>query len=212
MFLPLIDILRCVRPHADTWLVASITRADQRDVLAGTLGCPICMAEYPIRDGVVYFSEGVARASSAERDENQALRVAGALDLTDPRMIAVLHGEWGALAPILRGLSPAQLLLVNPPEGITSGDGVSIVVAESAPLAYASVNAVAIGTHASDAMRETLEASLRADGRMFGRLETAIPSKLRELARDDEGWVAERPRGEVGSPPIMPIRRTQRGT
>ena len=55
------------------------------------------------------------------------MRLAAALDLTDPRMVAVLYGAWGALAPVMRGFSPAHLLLVNPPAGIVSGDGVSVV-------------------------------------------------------------------------------------
>jgi uncharacterized protein YbaR (Trm112 family) len=210
VFLPLVDILRCVQAHADTWLVASITRAEGREVITGTLGCPICMAEYPIRDGVVYFGEGIARAAACRPDEDEAVRLAAALDLTEPRVVAVLHGEWGAHAPILRGVSPAQLLLVNPPEGVTSGDGVSIVIAESAPFAYASVNAVAIGSGASDAMRGSLETILRGDGRMFGRIDTPIPPGFTELARDDEVWVAERPRAEVGTPPIMPTRRIRK--
>lgn len=210
MFLPLVDILRCVRPHTDTWLVASITRAEARDVIEGTLGCPVCMAEYPIRDGIVYFGESIERATTSDPDEAEAVRLAAALDLTDPRMVAVLHGEWGAQAQILRGLTPAQLLLVNPPTGVTGGDGISIVVAESAPLAYGSVNAVAIGSDASDAMRRSLETSLRGDARMFGRFDSPIPAGFNELARDDQVWVAERPRGEVGTPPIRLTRKSER--
>ena len=73
-----------------------------------------------------------------------ALRLAAALDLTDARMTAILHGSWGAHASILRGLSPAQMLLVNPPTGVTSGDGISIVRAPVAPVAAAWADAVAL--------------------------------------------------------------------
>jgi hypothetical protein len=69
VFLPLIDRLRCLNAHQDTWLVASIDRVDDRDVLEGTLGCPICSAEYPIREGTVWFGEAAAAASRSASDE-----------------------------------------------------------------------------------------------------------------------------------------------
>src|SRR4051812_41652665 len=120
MFIPLVDILRCVNPHPETWLVASIERAEDRFIIEGTLGCPTCLAEYPVRDGVVYFSERPASTSSLPPNESEAMRVAAALDLTEPRMTAVLHGSWGAHAQFVRGFSPAQLILLNPPAGTTS--------------------------------------------------------------------------------------------
>jgi len=128
MFIPLVDVLRCVRPHAETWLVASIDEAVERDIVTGALGCPICLAEYPIRNGIVSFDDdSPVDTPAVVPSEEGAIRLAAALDLTDPRMTALLHGAWGAYAPIVRGVSPAQLLLVNPPNGIMSGDGVSIV-------------------------------------------------------------------------------------
>jgi hypothetical protein len=54
-----------------------------------------------------------------------ALPTPGCVVLSLARMTAILHGTWGALAPIMRGLTPAQLVLVNPPDGIASGDGIS---------------------------------------------------------------------------------------
>src|SRR5512140_104168 len=98
MLIPLVDALRCIRPHEDTWLVASIDRAEDRDIIEGTLGCPSCLAEYPIHDGVVHF-DAVARPAYRAPTEDDALRLAAALDLVDPRTTAVLHGSWGAYAP-----------------------------------------------------------------------------------------------------------------
>jgi len=207
VFIPLVDVLRCVKPHDDTWLVASIERADERDIMTGMLGCPICFAEYPIREGVVIFSESAPKPAFRAPVEADAIRLAAALDLTDPRMTVVLHGAWGAHAPLLRGFSPVQLLLVNPPAGMTSGDGVSIVRAEHAPLAHGSVNAVAVDADASSIMIESLRASLRAGGRMLGPVSVAVPAGLTELARDDEVWVAELPAGEATSRPIGLSRR-----
>src|SRR5262249_6294151 len=148
----------------DTWLVASIDRAQERDVLEGTLGCPVCSAEYRIREGVVWFGD-VPAAAGDTPSSAEALRVAAALDLTDARMTAILHGSWGSHASILRGVSPAQMLLVNPPAGVTSGDGISIVRAPVAPVAAGWADAAALDRGADAAMTESIRASLRGHAR-----------------------------------------------
>ena len=208
MFLPLIDRLRCLNGHEDTWLVASIESADERDVREGTLGCPICSAEYAIRDGVVLFAD-VPPAPDRAPSSDEALRLAAALDLTDARMTAILQGAWGANASILRGVSPAQLLLVNPPAGVTSGDGISIVRAPVAPVAAAWADAIAVDAHAAPSMVESLRASLRGGGRMLAPLDLDRPAGFEELARDAEVWVGQLDPSLVTSAPIG-LRRAGR--
>jgi len=209
MFIPLVDMLRCIRPHEETWLVATIDRAEDRDIIDGTLGCPSCLAEYPIRDGIVIFDPGVSRPGYRRPSEQDVVRLAAALDLVDPRMTAVLDGSWGAYAPMLRGVSPVSLLLVNPPEGIMSGDGVSIVLAATAPIAPSSVNAVAIGGGASDAMIASLVRALRGGGRMVGPVTMALPDNLVEITRDSDLWVARLDAEATVSAPILPTRRSR---
>lgn len=211
MFIPLVDLLRCPRSHDETWLVASIGRAVDRDIVSGTLGCPVCLAEYPIRDGIVVFDDAAvaARPLAHGAREDDAVRLAAALDLTDARMTALLHGAWGAYAPILRGLTPAQLLLVNPPIGITSGDGVSIVRASGdAPVARGSIAGAAVDDDVGP-MFESLVSSLRPGGRMLGRIRLGIPPGLAELARDEEVWVAQREASAAESAPVTLSRRTR---
>jgi uncharacterized protein YbaR (Trm112 family) len=209
MFIPLVDVLRCTRPHEETWLVASIDRAEDRDILEGTLGCPSCLAEYPIHDGIVSFEPSVARPEFLQPSENDVLRLAAALDLVDPRMTAVLHGSWGSCAPLIRGVSPVPLLLVNPPEGIASGDGISIVLSSTAPIAAAAVNGVAVDARATDAMIGSLGRSLRGGGRMVGPIAMTLPDNLVEIARDDELWVARLDTAMAVSAPILPTRRSR---
>ena len=209
MFIPLVDGLRCTRPHEETWLVASIDRAEDRDILEGTLGCPSCLAEYPIHDGIVSFEPSVARPEFLQPSENDVLRLAAALDLVDPRMTAVLHGSWGSCAPLIRGVSPVPLLLVNPPEGIASGDGISIVLSSVAPIAAAAVNGVAVDARVTDAMIGSLVRSLRGGGRMVGPIALTLPESLVEIARDDELWVARLDTAMAVSAPILPTRRSR---
>jgi protein-L-isoaspartate O-methyltransferase len=90
---------------------------------------------------------------------------------------------------------------------MVSGDGISIVVAETAPLAQASVDAVAIDASASDAMIASLVRSLRAKGRMLGPSALAVPDGLVEIARDEQGWVARLDVKVTVSAPVQLQRR-----
>ena len=206
MFLPLIDRLRCLNGHEDTWLIATIDRVEARDVLEGTLGCPVCSAEYRIRDGVVLFGD-VPAARDQTPSSSDALRLAAALDLTDARMTAILHGSWGTHAAILRGLSPAQMLLVNPPLGATSGDGISIVRAPVAPVAPGWADAAAVDRGATVEMADSLRASLRGGGRLLAAAEADVPTGFAELARDGDVWVAQLDPSAASGTPVPLSRR-----
>lgn len=198
-----VDLLRCPNAHAETWLVAQIGEIVDRDIVTGVLGCPECMAEYLVRDGVVFFGDPAAlppREHFQPPREEQAMRLAAALDLTEARMIAVLHGRWGAHALVVRGLSPAQLLLVNPPQGIASGDGVSIVVGRAPRFASASASSAAFDETADAGIVAALRTAVRGGGRMLGPVAVPVPADLAELARDDEVWVAEAPAGTISQP------------
>jgi len=213
VFIPLVDILRCVNAHEETWLVASIERSENRFIVDGTLGCPICLAEYPIRDGIVFFADRARTKSNATPSEPEAVRLAAALNLTEPRMTAVLHGKWGMHAHILRGIAPAQLILLNPPLGLASGDGVSVIVSDAVPFAQRSVDAAAFdGSLSPDARDSTLLAlqqTLRNNGRMLATEDLAVPDGLTELARDDDVWVAELNAAPTISRPV-PLQRKGR--
>ena len=56
MFLELVDSLRCVRAHEDSWLVARADELVARHIVRGALGCPICEARYAVRNGIADFT------------------------------------------------------------------------------------------------------------------------------------------------------------
>ncbi len=184
-------------------------RIEDRDIQEGTLGCPTCLAEYPIHHGIVEFAPAVPRAPWSDPSEADAMRLAAALGLTEARMTAVLHGAWGVQAPIMRGLSPAQLLLINPPDGVVSGDGVSIVLSHSLPVAPGTADGVAVDAAADSAMIASLRASLKPGGRMLGPTAMPVPADLMEIARDNDVWVAEAPAGVISRP--VPLARRPKG-
>jgi uncharacterized protein YbaR (Trm112 family) len=191
----LIDALRCPAAHADSWLVAMATRTVDRDLLEGTLGCPVCRAEYPLAGGVVHFATPAPAAPLpapfAAPGGEGAFRLAALLDLTDARGVALLLGAWGALAPAVQEISPARLLLLDPPEGVPLGSGIFAMEAGTAvPLATGSMHAAAIdAAHGAAGQVEGVVRAVRAGGRIVAPASVPVPAGVAEIARDDAVWV-----------------------
>jgi uncharacterized protein YbaR (Trm112 family) len=202
MFIELVDALRCPVSHEESWLVASTARMVFRHIVDGTLGCPVCHAQYPVRRGVVDFRGAAPVPLAAERpsDEMQAMRLAAFLDLTDASGFAVLAGEWGNHAALLRGLVETPLLLVDPPEGIEGEPGISVVRCDGElPLATGSARGVAID-EARDARLASAVRVTKPGGRIVAPADAAMPAGVTALARDDRVWVAER---EAATSPLV---------
>jgi len=205
VFIELVDDLRCPRPHEETWLVASADRTEGRDIVEGTLGCPVCHAEYAIRDGVVWFTEPRSLPPRAgpglSVDAEVAMRLAALLDLSDAQGLALLAGSWGSAAPLLRDVVPAHLVLLSPAAGVVACDGISVLqIASGIPLAAATCRGVALdaATTGGDYLDAAVRV-LRPRGRLVAPASTPVPPEVTELARDEHLWVAER----LASPPQL---------
>jgi uncharacterized protein YbaR (Trm112 family) len=214
VFIELVDDLRCPRPHDQTWLVASADRTEGRDIIEGTLGCPICRAEYPIREGVVWFTEPRDYALTAQRsgpnvDPELPMRLAAFLDLTDVQGFALLAGSWGSAAPVLRGVVPAHFVLLNPRPAVAAGNGISVLeTAVGIPLADGTCRGVALDAgHAHAPHLDAAVRVLRPRGRLVAPARTPTPLGVTELARDNQLWVAER-----NTPPPKLVSLESRGT
>jgi uncharacterized protein YbaR (Trm112 family) len=214
VFIELIDDFRCPRPHEDTWLVASAIRTDGRNIIEGTLGCPICRAEYPIREGVVWFGESEKAAAAepgpaAPADPELAMRLAAFLDLSDAQGLALLAGAWARAAPLLRGVVPTHLVLLSPQPPVAAGGGISVLeIATGIPLADATCRGVALdAAHADAGHLDAAVRVLRPRGRLVAPASTPTPAGVTELARDVELWVAER----IGAP-LRLVSLQSRGT
>jgi uncharacterized protein YbaR (Trm112 family) len=203
MFIELVDALRCPHPHEESWLVLAASRLEARHVLEGTLGCPVCHAQYPIRGGVVDLRSdsgvrAVERASDA-RDAARLVQQVGALDLSamldlaDVLGFAVLVGEWGRHAHALLELEQVPpILLVDPPDGVELVPGLSGVRAyEALPLAAGAARAVALD--GTDPTRLASGAQVtRTGGRIVAPAGAVVPEGVRVLVRDEYVWVGER--------------------
>jgi uncharacterized protein YbaR (Trm112 family) len=199
MFIELVDLLRCPRPHEETWLVASSERMEGRDIVQGVVGCPICRAEYLIEDGVLLFG-GSREALVSRRSDLEPEALAAFLGLTDSSGVAVLVGGLGHGARAVHELTGVQLLLADPPAEMEMGDGLSgftLPASGALPLAAASVRAVALDLTASPELADSASRALRPGGRLLLPVSLPMPEGLTALARDASYAVAERAAGAI---------------
>jgi len=204
-----------VRPHEDSWLVARADELVARHIVLGELGCPVCEARYPVREGIADFSVGEdsstrVELSSASQD-SLAVRAAALLGLAEPGGIVVLAGEWSALAhAILEMVEGVQLLALDYAPGLESGGALSLArIAQVLPLAAGSVRGIALdAAHATPSLLAGAARALAPGGRLIAPASALVPDALTELARDEEHWVAAaRASSNVSAPVSIDLRR-----
>ncbi len=220
MFIELADILRCTRPHEDSWLVLRADLMAGRHVVNGELGCPVCTAAYPVVGGEANFvakavqpgddnvdsasDEAIVNATVTWIDEEDApFRLAALLGLEDVRQPVLLAGSWGAHGAALAGIYPALYLVVNPTTAGQNGRAELSVIRASGtlPLAAGKLHGAALD---GDAIRRGLldgaSRAVRTGGRLVAPVSAPLPANYTELGRDDELWVAEHRATPTGAP------------
>ncbi|HVT40412.1 MAG TPA: Trm112 family protein [Gemmatimonadaceae bacterium] len=209
MLVDLLDRLRCPVLHDDSWLVATALVTRHRHIVEGSLGCPVCGAEYSIREGVVWFGGNELPPEDGPVDRTgpgEAMRLAALLALNE-RGVFLLGGAWGALAGELATLMPLQLLLVSPPAGahgsVVRGTG------DSMPFASGSLAGIAID-RASGPLAEAAARTLISRGRLLAPADTPIPAPIVLVARDTRHWVGECSASPVVSTLVNPRRAAPR--
>src|SRR5919107_2751183 len=173
MFVELVDLLRCPHPHEDSWLVAAADTTAERHIVHGTLGCPVCHAEFPVRDAVVHFDGEcvVADAPLPHLDDGEraaeAMRLAALLDLSSSGGTVVLGGAWQLCADALLDLADVRVLLVDPPRAPDLREEVSAVRGAVLPIAPNAVRGIALDERTATPERVTAAAhALRPRGRL----------------------------------------------
>lgn len=200
MHLDVIPTLRCPREHEESGLVLVAYETDGRHVVSGLLGCPVCEAEFPVREGVAYFV--ASRPPSGEPRHDEIIRTAAMLGLTEPGGVILLGGQWGSVAGAISELAEALVLVVDPPVITSEAERVSVMyTGDRWPIAAHAIRAAAI-----DTPREHIAELLRSKGRLVGTNNVPVPPEIAELARDADYWVGER----VEVVPVLPLTRASR--
>ena len=200
MFIELLDLLRCINAHEETWLVTSFKSISNRFVLEGTLGCPTCSAEYRISEGVGRFgvrpaaSEVPRNPMSAREREDLATRAGAFLNLTEPGATVVLGGRWAEAAQELSVMTETRIFALNAARHVGESETVGLLeVNREIPLAASSVEGVAIDPSFPAEILSSAVKVVRPGGRIVGPASMELPGDLTILARDPSYWVAEKP-------------------
>jgi hypothetical protein len=201
VFIELIDQLRCINAHEDTWLVASFETVSNRFVLEASLGCPACSAQYQIRQGIADFSAGVdvpsydaERAAANHNREEHATRAGAYLEATEPGATIVLGGVWAYAAEELSQIAEVRVLALNAPAEVKESQTVGLLrVGSEIPVAPESVFGVALDAWFPPELVVSAVRVVRPGGRIVGPVAIPAPAELTVLAHDDIYWVAEKP-------------------
>jgi hypothetical protein len=179
-------------------------------VLEGTLGCPICSAEYPINQGVVDFTGGESiadrdadRAHASHRREELATRAGAYLDATQPGTTIVLGGLWAYAAHDLAEMADVRVIALNAPSDVDASERVGLVrVAARIPLATNSAHGLALDAWFSAASVDEALRVVRAAGRVVAPTSLSAPENATVLAHDEHYWVGEK------APEMISLRRS----
>lgn len=224
MHIEIVDSLRCPSPHEETWLVASVTRFDGRDIVEGALGCPICRRQYAVRAGEVDFTTPMADVLAAPEaadvrdgspvpidvvapDDGALLRVRALLGLSDGGGFVLLGGEHARMAAALEDEAQVMPLLLNAPGWVRRGGRFpsALRAVDALPVAAGALRAAWLDdATASAATVAAVARALRRGGRLVAPAGVELPMGARELARDAHEWVAE---WEGGASAPVSLRR-----
>lgn len=203
MHVELIDRLRCIAGHEDSWLVAAATETVERNIISGVLGCPVCGAEYSVIDGAVWYSRSTEAAVADLFDADDTVRLAALIGLDERGGLYALQGLEARFTDALGQMASVQLILIDPPGGVRA-PAIIRGAGERVPLAAGSLRGIAVES-ASEALVNAAARALGPRGRLVAPAAAPVPAGITVLARDNRQWVGEA--GAVSSPPV-PLRRS----
>jgi hypothetical protein len=210
VFVELIESLRCPRAHEATSLVASATRTVARHIVDGVLGCPMCGAEFVVRDGMLTIDEPLARPDPEPADPNAGMRLAALLGLTDAHGLALLCGRWGAMADAVQAIVETPLVVVNPPRDATATmTSATLLARDALPFAPATARAAAYDESTAPLVPAIL-AAVRSGGRLLAPVTMLVPAGVTEIARDEHVWIAEKAATAAAAPRLVKLERGAR--
>jgi hypothetical protein len=212
VFIELIDLLRCINAHEDTWLVASFKTVSNRFVLEASLGCPACSAQYSIKRGIADFTAGMTlpsweakRAAASHSREELATRAGAFLAATEPGATVVLGGVWAYAAQELSEMAETRVIALNASDEVRESATVGLVrVGSEMPVAPGSVMGIALDAWFPAKLVDSAVKAVRPGGRIVGPTAIPAPPDLIVLAHDDDYWVAQK------APEVITLSRANR--
>ena len=201
MFIELTDHLRCPAPHDEAFLVLVPYEMNGRAVWRGVLGCPICQREFRISHGIAVFELHGRTGSPADPSVSggsgqvDAAALVSFLGLEGPGGYLGLFGAAGRFAATLPSVLPGvHLVALNPRDGLSGSDTLSVLRGPSAPLKTGSLRGVVLGAGMGadpDWQKEAARVTLPGL-RMVGEGPPPAVTGIEVLGNADGWWVARK--------------------
>ncbi len=199
MLIELAEYLKCGNDHPEAPLVIATGAMKERAIVFGTIGCPVCKAEYTIVNRIARFGSPAespppppppSLEPSADVEAVQAL-----LGLTSPGGYVVLLGSAGMLAAGLTGvMENVHFVGVNPPEQLEPMSYMSLLRgAKYVPLRSAMARGVVVGAeHAAAPWLDEASRVLLKGQRLVVLREGIEPSGLTKMMSAAGLWAGEK--------------------
>ena len=211
MFVELIESLRCPTSHEESALIASASRSEARHIIDGVLGCPVCHAEFPIKDGVAEFApRGLIGGAFEIPSQETAMRIAAFLELTDARGFALLCSRWAIHIEFLGKLTETPIVAVNPTIAMPVRLAAGAIRCATIPFAEGSARAFAFDNGSKRELIASGVRAVRVGGRILGPATLPVPDGVKELVRDDEVWVGEKIAASGATPRLVTLSKRER--
>lgn len=204
MHIDLSDILRCPVNHEETSLVVTVHRKEGRHLIDGILGCPVCSAQYPVRNGIAdlrapgearsFVEAAPAPVRPVRPDEARVFRAAALLDLGDAGRVVAIVGASCDVAVPLGELAQVHVIAIDPVTPLEDAEHVSVLrLGAGLPFAPASLDGAIVDARAVERWGfDAILAHVKARGRVVAPAGTPVPDEIALLARDELEWVGER--------------------
>jgi hypothetical protein len=207
MRLELAERLICPAAHAATPLIVVAHESTGRDLRRALLGCMTCRREGEVREGSVWLGArgGTRKGGQAPiASEVSLLRLAALLGLEEPDALVLLGPRYAAYALPLAERHGAIIAVYDAAGASPSGVGYVQVTEDAVPFASGTFSAAVLDESMSALAISDALRSVRRGGRIVGASALSVPTGVRELARDADGWVGE---VEASASPVVPLRR-----
>jgi hypothetical protein len=189
-------------------LIATASHTNNRHIIEGTLGCPVCHAEFELHKGALELG-GASIMPMLMPDalsHEKMIRLGALLGLDERGGLYVLDFISSYFTGSLVGLSPNSqfVALASGPE-IAGASGVIIGHGDGIPLAAGCARGIVLDYATPELLRSAVQV-LAPGGRLVAPANAIVPDGIKELARDGAQWVGER---EV-VPVLSELRRAPR--
>jgi uncharacterized protein YbaR (Trm112 family) len=209
MFVELLDKLRCPNAHEDSPLVANTASTVARYIMEGTLGCPVCSAEFRVHQGLLEM-EGdfpVPMLLPETLSDESELRRAAQLGLDERGGLYLVDGIGSNFVPSFAGRSPDSRFIALSVMNRSKASAMSIRGRPDAlPFAKGCLRGIAFDFETTPALLASAVQMLSPGGRLVAGADARVPDGIEILARDGEQWVGER----AAVPVLSAIRRAPR--